>query len=364
MDTTNIKGKDMISYTFARAPLCAALLFFIAVSSSAFGQSPSRELVILNWSEYVDPELIEKFEQAHNVKIREVYFESDDSRDELLVEMDGMGYDLAIVNGVMVDNYRKRGWLAEATVAQIPNMKHVDEYWLEAFAGTRGYAVPYFWGTIGIAYRKDLVKSPPKSWMDLFKPTEQLHGKLAMVDSQRDAIGMALKALGYSANSTDSREIGEAMDLLLAQQPHVRNYTYLVLDENSAMVSGDIAMAMMFSGDALMLQEYHEEIQYIVPREGGNIWADYITVMQGSRNKALAYLFIDFLNEPDNAAQLAGFVYYATPNKAAEKLMPAEFLENPVIYPSEEVLSRSEAYTALPPRVMRSRNTNFARLIH
>lgn len=198
--------------------------------------------------------------------------------------------------------------------------------------------------------------------MDLFKPSESLRGKIAMLDSQRDALGMALKALGYSANSTESKEISEAVELLLAQKPFVKTYTYLVLDENSALVKGDVAMAMMFSGDALMVQEEHDEIQYLVPREGGNIWADYLVVMQESRNKDLAYAFINFLNEPENAAQLAEFVYYATPNKSAEKLMPTEFLEDSVIYPSEEVLSKCEAYKPLAPRATKKRNTQFSRL--
>ena len=346
----------------SRVLVKALLLLFILVSSPAYAESVSGELVLLNWSEYLDPDLVEKFEQLHNVKIREIYFESDDLRDEMLVETNGMGYDLALVNGAMVGPYRKRGWLATASEKQIPNLKHIDEYWLKAFKGVEGFAVPYFWGTLGIAYRADLVGSPPDSWMDLYKPVEQVRGKISMLDSQRDALGMALKALGYSANSTDSRQISEATELLLAQKPHVKSYTYLVLDENSAIVKGEVAMAMMFSGDALMLQEHHDEIQYVVPREGGNIWADYLVVMQGSKNKDLAYAFIDFLNQPEYAAQLAEYVYYASPNKAAEKLLPGDFLEDPVIYPSEEILSRSEAYKPLPPRAMKTRNTNFARL--
>lgn len=352
----------MRTLTSIRAPLVVLLLFFMVSSTMVFGQTPPRELVFLNWSEYMDPELVEKFEQQHNVKVREVYFESDDLRDEILLETDGMGYDLAIVNGVMLDTYRKRGWLAAVTTGQIPNLKHIDDYWLKAYAGAEGYAAPYFWGTLGIAYRADLVKTAPVSWMDLYKPAEELRGKIAMVDSQRDALGMALKALGYSANSTDTKQVKAAMELLLAQQPYVKTYTYLVLDKNSALVKGDVVMAMVFSGDALMLQEHHDEISYVVPREGGNIWADYLTVLQGSKNKDLAYAFIDFLNEPEHAAQLAEFVYYATPNKAAEKLLPAEFLEDPVIYPVGEILSRSEAYKPLPPRAMKVRNVNFARL--
>lgn len=346
----------------AKAPRSAFFIFLMVVSSSAFGQSASHELVFLNWSGYLDPGLVAKFEQRHNIKLREVYFESDDLRDEILVETDGMGYDLAIVNGAMLETYRKRGWLATATVKQIPNLKYVDDYWINAFEGARNHAIPYFWGTLGIGYRADLVDSRPKSWMDLFRPAEQLRGKIVMLNSQRDALGMALKALGYSANSTDSHQIREAAELLIAQKPYVYTYAYLVLDENSALVKGDVAMAMIFNGDALMLQEHHDQIQYAVPGEGGNIWTDYLVVLQGSKNKKIAYAFIDFLNQPQHAAQLAEFVYYATPNKAAEKLLPSEFLKNPVIYPSEEVLSRSEVYRPLPPRSIRTRNTHFGRV--
>jgi spermidine/putrescine transport system substrate-binding protein len=335
----------------------------MVVASVAVGQPATRELVLLNWSEYLDSKLVDKFEQEYNVKLREIYYESDDLRDEMLVESDGLGYDLACVNGAMLATYRKRGWLANATVEQIPNLSHFDDYWLKAFEGAEGYAVPYFWGTLGIAYRADLVERHPESWMDLFKPVEQMRGKIAMLDSQRDALGMALKALGYSANSADNHEIREAADLLLAQRPFVHTYTYLVLDENSALVNGDVAMAMIFSGDALMVKEHHDMIQYVVPKEGGNIWADYLVVLQGSKNKDIAYAFIDFLNQPEHAAQLAEFVHYATPNKSAEKLLPEEFLEDPVIYPSDEVLSRSEAYTPLPPRSIRARNTNFSRVM-
>ncbi len=346
------------------AAIGIALLMNTLLTSPVLGQTLQRDLVLLNWSEYLDPELIEKFEQQYKVKVRERYFESDDLRDEMLLETDGAGADLAMVNGTMIETYRKRGWLAGATVQQIPNLKHVDDKWLNAFEGVTGYAVPYFWGTLGIGYRTDLVATPPQSWMDLYKPAEQLREKIAMVDSQRDIMGMALKALGYSANSTDSRQIRESMELVLDQQPYVKTYTYMVLDENSALVKGDIAMAMMFSGDALMIKEYDDNIEYVVPKEGGNLWVDYLVVMQSSNNKDIAYAFIDFLNEPEHAAQLADYVYYATPNKGAKKLMPAEFLEDPVIYPSKEILSRCETYKRLPARAVKKRNNNFARLRH
>jgi len=343
-------------------------VLFVSVSSVTFAadstpQAEPRELVFLNWSEYMDPDLVEKFEKQFNVKFREVYFESDDLRDDMMLETDGQGYDLALVNGISVDVYRKRGWLSPVSEAQVPNLAHIDKRWLEAFPGLEGYAVPYFWGTMGIAYRKDLVPAPLTSWMDILQPAGYLHGRIGMVENSRDALGMALKALGYSANSTDSRQIKAAEKLLLSQKPHVKTYTYIALNEESALVSGDIIAAMLYSGDALMVQEHHQEIDYVVPSEGGNIWVDYLVVLENSKNKELARTFLNFLNEPDNAAQLAEFVYYATPNMAAEKLLPAEFLEDPIIYPSQAVLSRSEFYKPLPPRAMKKRNIAFSRTL-
>lgn len=353
-------GLIVIFHSVTGALLFVSSLLMAADSPS---QSTTRELVLLNWSEYLDPDLIAKFEQRYNVKFREVYFESDDLRDDMMLETDGRGYDLVLVNGISVDVYRKRGWLSPINAAQAPNLRHIENHWLDAFPGLRAYAVPYFWGTMGIAYRKDLVQTPLTSWMDLLQPASYLQGKIGMIESSRDALGMALKALGYSANSTDAKQIEAAQQLLLKQKPHVKTYTYIALGEESALVSGDIIAAMLFSGDALMVQEYHEEIDYVVPVEGGNIWVDYLVVLEDSKNKDLAHAFINFINEPENARQLAEFVYYATPNKAAEKLLPAEFLEDPVIYPSQTVLDKSEFYKPLPPRVMKQRNNAFSRVM-
>ncbi len=336
---------------------------FNLVSSAAFAQSGPRELVFVNWSEYIDPELVQEFEKQFNAKVKDVYFESDDLRDSLLLQTDAIGYDLAVVNGIAVQTYLKRGWLAPIEPREIPNLQHIDGRWWDAFPGVRKYTAPYFWGTLGIGYRADLVEKAPSSWMDLLKPAESLRGKIGMVEAARDALGMALKALGYSANSVDAKAIEEAEQLLLAQKPYVKTYTYVVLTEESALVKGELAMSMMYSGDALMVREHHDKIEYVVPKEGGNLWVDYLVVLEKSKNKDLAWAFINFLNEPENAARLAQFVYYATPNKAAEKLLPKEFLEDEIIYPSDEVIAKSETYALLPPRSQRKRNLAFARII-
>jgi spermidine/putrescine transport system substrate-binding protein len=321
-----------------------------------------RELVFLNWADYLEPELIKAFEARCDCKLTQVYFEDDDHRDELMLAGEGAGYDVAIVNGLMLDLYRKRGWLEPVPARGLDNLHQIDPRWEQAFEAAPGYAVPYFWGTMGIAYRKDLVPEPITSWRQLMQPAEALRGKIRMIHSARDLITPALKALGASVNATDTEVLKRAEQLLLAQRPYVGSYTYLSLAEDSALVTGDAVAAVMFSGDALMIKEFDANIEYVLPEEGAQLWVDYLVVTARSTNKDLAWAFIDFLNEPQHAALNAEFVYYATPNQGAATLLPETFLRDPVIYPSTEALAKSEFYQALPPRVERKYGDIFTRV--
>lgn len=321
------------------------------------------ELRFLNWADYMDPEIVREFENKYGATVRQIYFETEDLRTDMLLRSSGKGYDLVVCNDIGIRAYVRRGWIEPLTKSDVPNLKHIGRRWIEVAPEAVGYAVPYAWGTTGIGYRRDLVGEPVKSWSQLFIPTESLRGKILMVSDSRDVIGMALKALGYSANSTNERELAEAEQLLLKQKPYVRNYAYLSMGQESVLVKGDVWMVMMYSGDALMLKEHNPEIMYVVPREGGNIWVDYIAILRSSANKDLARQFINFINEPQIAARLAQFVYYATPNQAAEKLLPKEFLENPIIYPPEEVIEKSEIYEPLSVEAVKARNRIYFRVV-
>ena len=344
----NINGHSVFTL------LCLIMALIYTSLSSA--QSDTAELVLLNWSEYIDPEVVAEFEQRYNVKVKEIYFESDDYRDNYMLETQGEGLDVIVVNGIQMRMYRQQGWIAPITEKDVPNLKHIDKQWLTMFEGADGYAVPYFWGTSGIAYREDLVERDITSWKDLFHLDDRMRGKVAMGGSSRDLIGMALKALGYSLNSTSFKELEEAKQLLLRQKPFVAEYGYIELDETSVLATGEMHMAMVYSGDALMLHDVNDKIGYVVPEEGSEIWVDQMVVGSASQNKELAYKFLDFLNEPEIAARIAEFVYYATPNLAAEKLLPEEFLNDEVIYPPKAVLEKCEPFKRLPPRVTRFRN--------
>jgi len=215
---------------------------------------------------------------------------------------------------------------------------------------------------LGIAYRKDLVKGPVTSWMDMFRPAEALRGRIIMIYDARDTIGMALRSLGHSVNSSDPEQLAEAERLLEHQKPYVRSYSYTALTEDSGIVTGEFWMTMIYNGDAFTLKEHNENIEYVVPVEGTNLWTDYLVIFEKSKNKKLAHEFLNYINEPKIAAKIAQHSYYATPNLAARKFLPKDFIEDPAIYPPPEVIARSETYTILPPATTKARNATFARL--
>ena len=346
------------------ASLAVTTAIAIALSLAPAAADLGEELVFLTWADYLDPEVVAEFESETGITIKFAYYESDDGRDEILTNSDGRGYDLAIINGLMLQSYAKRNWLAPAAQHSMANLTHLEPRWRTAFPAAERYGVPYFWGTLGIAYRRDLVPEGFNSWTDFFQPAEKLRGKITMLKSSRDILGMALKSLGHSANTNDRNAVREAGRLLEAQRPFVQSYEYVSLNEESALVTGDVWASLAYSGDALMVQEHHDQIAYVVPEEGSNLWVDYLTVFQASPRKDLAAKFIDFLNRPEIAARNAEFVYYATPNTAARQHVSDEYAEDSVIHPTADVIARSEVYRELAPRTQKTVNSLFAQIIN
>ncbi|MBF0118431.1 MAG: spermidine/putrescine ABC transporter substrate-binding protein [Desulfobacterales bacterium] len=333
------------------------LILFLDVNLSA-----ANKLVFLTWSDYIDPEIVNEFQKAFNIEIKMEYFETDKDRDNKLSLTDGKGYDLVLITGSTISSYVNRKWITPLDFSQIPNIKNIDNKYLKAFPDTDKFGVPYTWGTVGIAYRKDLVKEKILSWMQLYKPQEGFKKRIMMINDPDDVIGLAFKALGYSINSSDDKALSEAEKLLIAQKPYVQSYSYIVLSEKSSLVTGDTFMAMTYNGDAVALKKYNPEIVFVVPKEGTYFWVDYLSILESSNNKKMAMEFINFINEPKRAAKTALFLNYATPNKEAKKLLPNEHLENQEIYPSEDILSKSEFIQKRPLPVLKKINSIFSKL--
>ncbi len=334
-----------------------ALILLVGMFAPPVGAaSKPPELVLLNWSEYMDPEVLQEFEREHGVRVREVYFDGDDDRDAMMLETEGRGFDLVLVNGALIETYQRRDWIAPIDASLVPNLRHIEPRWRSSYAGAETHAVPLFWGTLGIVYRSDLVPQPITRWMDILEPHEALRGRIIMINSSRDLLGVVLKALGFSANSTDPRELAAAERLLLAQKPFVKDYFFVLLSADSAIVKGDVLAAMVYNGDGLALMAHEASLRYLVPQEGSVLWVDYLSITSSSPNRALAHRFLNFIHEPERAARLARYLHYATPNRAALALLPPEELQDEAVYPPAELLEKLEAATPLTPAAARLRN--------
>jgi len=342
-------NKDILKQT-----LCLVLFFcviFLSFTDDQLIAKENHELVFYNWTAYVDDGVIENFEKTRNIKIRQEYFQSSDERDEIIMNKNGKGYDVVMINGNDVVPYARKGWIVPLGVKKIPNLSQMNEKWVNAWPDTNKYAVPYLWGTLGIIYRSDLIDENITSWKQFYSPKEAWRNKIMLVDIHRLGIGMALKSLGYSLNSENPKAVDAAIKLLEKQHPYVQTYGYLKTDADSGIVSGKTWLGQTWNGDALLLQKRNPAIRYVLPKEGGEIWVDYMVVLKSSKIPEIAIDFINYLSEAKNSTKAALKLRFATPNIKARKYLPAKFLNNPVIYPPKDALSASEPTMNINPRI-------------
>tara|TARA_R110001583_G_scaffold10698_3_gene49068 strand:- start:9047 stop:10153 length:1107 start_codon:yes stop_codon:yes gene_type:complete len=318
---------------------------------------PPTEITFLTWGEYISKDIVDKFEAEYNAKIHFVYFESDNARNEMLTTSGTDGYDLMLIDSVNLSLYQKLNWITPFDISSAPNINNVKLPTLSDLGKQDNTCAAYSWGTTGIAYRKDLVSEPITSWKQIFNPAPELNGKMLMSTMPQEMIGMALKTLGYSMNSSNKQELEEARQLLLSQAPSVAGYSAVATEsKKSKLVLGEVSVALTYNSDALMLKELNPEIEYVLPKEGGAIWADFVCLSAKANNPKLAHQFINFINSPEQAAQNALFIFAATPNTEAEKLLPAEFLNNPIIYPNKAAVALSEKYEIQSIRTIKKQN--------
>jgi spermidine/putrescine transport system substrate-binding protein len=321
-------------------------------------------LHLYNWPAYMDAELAAEFGRRHKVRVRETYFESDTDRDQHLTDSKGGGFDLVVVDAALVPAYRDRGWLAPIGESRVPGLVRMGAKWRGGSADAVGtHAYPYAWGTVGIGYRADLVQTVPDSWLDIFRPDAATCGRVQVFANARELVGAALQAGGNSANSTDPRAYQRAEQLLRAQKPCVASYLTAMTEPDLPLVTGGVSAAMIYGGDSVNLRKFNPNIRFVMPREGGLVFTDYLVVLASSPRKELAYAFLQFLSEPANAARLSSAIKAATPNVAGHALLPAEIRNDKAIYPSDADLQAAEQIHRPSPAVTSKVNQIFAKIV-
>lgn len=290
-----------------------------------------RVLNVFTWSDYIDPALVKSFEQGHSAKVNLSYFASNP---ELITKLNNNGlgkYDIVVPTDYVIGKMLRLHLLRPLEPRRITNLKYLaDRFRSPVYDLGNKFSVAYQWGSLGIAYRKDKVKTPGNSWALLFDKTKR-PAKIALYNAARETLGSALLYLGKSMNSTNSDDLARAERIV---KDTLKNGGEDYTVDKERLSKGEMSAMMLFSNDALQLSSKNPKIGYFIPKEGAQIYVDNLAIPVGAPHSDLAHEFIQFLLEPKNGAILSNYNKAGTPNEQSKSLIdPADAL-NPIIYPA------------------------------
>lgn len=314
------------------------------------------DLNLFNWTEYIPygsiasdaevDDLLAGFEEEYGVEVTLTEYESNEAM-LAQVEAGGAPYDVVVPSDYMVALMADTDLLVALNKEAIPNLSNIDENFTNLpFDPNGDFSVPYQWGTTGLGYSYDVIDdSNGISWGLVFDPEQRAAyaGEISLLDDSRETIGAALKYLGYSLNSTSQEEVDEAAALVKETKADIA--TFSSSGYWDLLIEGTTSLAHGWNGDflaaydAASTDDYdaYEDFGYAVPEEGGVVWVDNLSIPVTSESPCTAHAFINYLLEPEIGATLTNYNYYGSPNQAAEEFIYPEILEDPSIYPPQEL---------------------------
>ncbi len=324
--------------------LAALLVAALPVAALAEADKPfaGTEIKVYNWEDYIDREVLNLFEEETGIHVNYVTFPGNEDMYTRL-SSGAEVYDVVIPSEYMVERLIKEDLIDALNLDNIPNLENIlDNLRDPSYDPGNAHSIPYMWGTLGIVYNTDMVEQPVTSWAALLD--EKYAGEIFMIDQYRDAIGLALKALGYSMNTRDEAELAAAGEWLMAQKDSGVLGGYILDQAKDMMVANEAAMAVMYSGDALYAMEKNDKLAYAIPDEGSNIWVDCMCVPKVSQNKEAAECFINFMCRPDIARMNMEEIRYSSPIKQVVENLSEEDLASTAMNPTDEMVARCEYY--------------------
>ena len=310
------------------------------------GAGENGEVYVYCYGDYFDPEIIEDFEAKTGIK---VVLDSYDTAEEMypVIKNESVDYDVVCTSDYMIQKMINEDLLQPVDKNNIPNLENIDPLYLtksEEFDPGNQYSVPHMVGVAGIVYNKTAVGDTEiDSWADLWD--EKFADSIVMPDSVRDDFMIALRMLGYDQNTINEPEVEAAAKELIRQKPMV--YKYANDAARDLLIDGSANIGVVWNGEYAYILDYNEDIGYAVPKEGTEFFIDSWVIPKNAKNKANAEAWINYLCEGEVAATNFEYLYYTTPNKAAYELIDEEYLNNPAIFPPEDVLARCDSLKTL-----------------
>jgi putrescine transport system substrate-binding protein len=351
-------------------------LGLLALAEPVSAQSQRRVVNVYNWSDYIDPAVIEEFTKQTGIAVRYDTFDSNDTLEAKLLA-GRSGYDVVVPTAYFLERQIKAGVFQKLDKSKLPNLVNM---WpeitqrLAQYDPGNAYAVNYMWGTTGIGYnakkaREILGGGGVDSWEMVFKPGNLAKFKgcgVHMLDSADDILAAALHYLGLDPNTTKEDDYQKAADLVASVRPSVRKFhssEYI-----NALTTSEICFAVGFSGDIKQAQKRAAEanngveIAYAIPEEGAQLWFDNLAIPRGAPDVVEAHEFINYLQKPEVAARNSNFIAYANGNLASQKFIDSAILEDRTIYPDATTMSRLYTMKAHDARTTRLMNRLWTRI--
>lgn len=327
------------------AMMAAILMLAAAMGGCGASGDASKKITlnILNWGDYIEEDLIDRFEEQYGIGINYIFA---DSNEEMYasISTEGSDYDMIFPSDYLVERLISEGRLQKIDYGKLPNAKYLDEKFMNRgeadYDPGNLYSVPYTWGTLGILYNTKYVTKPVTSWDILWD--EDYAGEIYMYDSMRDSIAAALLRQGYDLNTRNVNEIADVVEALKAQKPLVKSYGG---DEmRDSMIGGSGALCLTYSGDAVFCMMENPDLAFAVPQEGSNIFFDCMVIADTCDDADAAYQFINFLLDPEVATVNTEYIGYSTPNAKVMELIDEEYLANNAFNPGNDVIERCTVF--------------------
>ena len=325
--------------------LSGAAILGIAVLATIAGLARADgELNVYNWGEYINPEVLKKFETDTGTKVN---LDTYSSNEEMLakVQAGATGYDIVFPSVHMHDIMAKLDLLQKTDINQYEGFKNIEPAFLRASSDPKGeYCLPYAWGSVGIMYNRDILGKDITGWRDLVATVKEKNLKFTLLDDMREVIGVGLILNGHSVNSTDPEELKQAAQTIIEMKPYVAAFTY----ETRPMVeAGDVAAGHFFVGAMIDVLREPKKLGYVIPEEGATMYQEDICVLKSAPNKENAIKFMQFYTQPEVAALNIAQQTNGTPNKPARSLTPEHIKNSEEINPPPAVMDRLQIFVDL-----------------
>ena len=300
------------------------------------------DLLLYNWNDYMDPDIIADFEAEFGVSVIEDFYPSNE---EMLARVvaGGAQYDVVVPSDYMIEIMREDDLLLPLTRDAIPNISNVDDEFADPpYDPLLAFSVPFLWGTTGLGVNVELLGDVEPSWALVFDPevAGNLPGRILLLDDVRETMGAALHWLGHSPNTTDEDELQAAADVIATARAWTAAYNSDLYAD--LLVSGEVVVSLGYSGNFLDAFDGDERFAYVVPKEGATLWTDNLAILSTAPHPCTAHTFLDFILRPEQGARLTNYISYPSPNAFAAEFVDPEILEDPAVYPDAATLERLE----------------------